>query len=343
MHYPRTIVAALLAASAAAGAQTNPPDADPTPPGQPGANPALRYWAAWNSMDAENLATVRDWNFEEQPTPTFGVSVALAELQPEIIQIVEAAEADGCDWGIDWSGGWETLLPHLGHLRRSCQLLRADARRLAAAGMTEDSVRRVEAIFEISADSYENPVLISSLVGVACASVAVGEVEHMVAAKTLTPAGKTRLLAALKGVDTGFGILESIERERVIVDEWLLEKFPGEDGPAQLAEYMREWSDEQFYDAVVAMTPAELRASVDRASDAYDEIVAMWNTDNAAEKLAEFAKQVEAGERGVIARSFLPSVGRVHDSQEKIKAQIAQAIERLEAYAPAGAGAAEAG
>jgi len=331
-HTALTAAVVTLMGTAGAIAQTDQP-ASP-PPGQPGSNPALRYWAAWNSMDAERLSTVRDWNFEENPTPTFGVSVALADLQPEIMQIVEAAEADGCDWGIDFNQGWETLLPHLGHLRRSCQLLRADARRLAAAGMTDDSVRRVEAVFEISADACESPVLISSLVGVACAALGVGEVEHMIDARTLTQDGKNRLLAALRGVDDEFGIIESIEIERGIVDEWLLQKFPGEEGPAQLAAYLDNWSEEDFHDQIAVMSQEEFHASIKRASTAYDRIIEMWDEPNAADLFAEFEKSIQAGEYGLIAKGFLPSIGRIQESRSKIVDQLNSAIERLEAYEP---------
>mgnify|MGYP000116380519 CR=1 FL=1 len=74
----------------------------------------------------------------------------LKQHAADIEKIVEASRSPSCDFGVDYSAGLETMLPHLGKLRPLARVLKADATRLLAAGDTDAAAKRVAALLRMA-------------------------------------------------------------------------------------------------------------------------------------------------------------------------------------------------
>jgi len=87
-----------------------------------------------------------------------------------IPQIKEAARISHCDWEIDFSKGFDTELPHLGYLRWSAVLLRADAILNARDGNVQQALDSIECGLLLSDQIGEEILPISALVSIAIES-----------------------------------------------------------------------------------------------------------------------------------------------------------------------------
>ncbi|HMN96909.1 MAG TPA: hypothetical protein PKC43_10465 [Phycisphaerales bacterium] len=65
-------------------------------------------------------------------------------------RVVEASKATTCDFGVDYSAGLTTELPHLAAQRRLARALQADAARLLSAGDKDGAAKRIAAIYRMA-------------------------------------------------------------------------------------------------------------------------------------------------------------------------------------------------
>ncbi|MCA9277957.1 MAG: hypothetical protein H6815_04125 [Phycisphaeraceae bacterium] len=72
------------------------------------------------------------------------------EVQAAIVSIVETTKLTTCDWGIDYSDGLDTDLPHLGDLRRLTWLLKLSASLAMEASDTQRASECTASIVRLS-------------------------------------------------------------------------------------------------------------------------------------------------------------------------------------------------
>ena len=77
-----------------------------------------------------------------------------------------AADVKNCDWGVDYSKGFSTVLPHYVPLRDIAKLILADAKILAAQGDYETALSHCVSIHKM-ARHVSDGIIISYLVGIA--------------------------------------------------------------------------------------------------------------------------------------------------------------------------------
>lgn len=83
-----------------------------------------------------------------------------------------ASGIENCDWGMDYSKGFELLLPHLGPMRRVCKVMLLDAQIKAGEGDIEKALEQSLACFRIARHIKKDTTIISSLVGISVEQLA---------------------------------------------------------------------------------------------------------------------------------------------------------------------------
>jgi hypothetical protein len=292
-------------------------------------NAAVAYYRAWDiptrreSMALGELVS----NIPDKPTEKLGADLRekLRNYQSYVEGVMQAAAMEDCDWGFDFSAGWDLLLPHLGHTRQSCRVLFADSRRCAEDGSVIGAVERIQAIFRISQHAAEGPILISSLVGAAIAARGCEATKFLIENNHLTAATAKMLLTTVRSIPRSdlFNVRAALNKEREITAEWIAAQCtstePGKDflrfmgrmggggggSPLekQLQESIRRWSRDEFLKDLA------------RADTYFDELDKAWiNPDKAlgAARIEELGEELAEGQWGVVAKNMTPGMGKVH-------------------------------
>lgn len=134
-----TILIALIAGLAICGCNKKPEAGGAGAP--KGVNAAQVYESVHASLGKELLDAVASGS---------NADAMLVKHSAEIGKLVEATRSEECDFGVDYSAGLETMLPHLGHMRGLARVLEADAARLLAKGDSDEAAKRVAAIMRLS-------------------------------------------------------------------------------------------------------------------------------------------------------------------------------------------------
>lgn len=90
------------------------------------------------------------------PSDVDGARPVLSKHKANIEAIIEASRATEADWGVDYSQGFNTLLPHLGEARSLARLLNADALRCLADGDGDGACKRYATILRIAKHTTAN-------------------------------------------------------------------------------------------------------------------------------------------------------------------------------------------
>lgn len=302
-------------------------------------NAALKYLAAWLEMSPELATAAKDALDNPGETWQEGSKVvALLESNQAFVRaIVAAAAIPDCDFELRYQDGFDLALPHLSRMRDSARILCADARRCAQAGQIDDAVQRIQAVYRMAAHASNDRVLISSLVGVAMASAAHAQVTHLHEAGVLAPAHVQAILAELQRInlEDPYNVRGSIAMERDIARDWLKRKFTGAGAARDFLAQMTAWDPDQPSEdpELTSMNQDAFYAQVDRASEYYDELLAVWGDEDAQEKLAALNERLEAGEFGRVAMYMVPALGKLRESASRFSNETRVLMESLAAPA----------
>lgn len=285
-----------------------PPDEFPQP-----SNAALVYYRAWLVADAEAWQAVRD-----------GDAGRVSELGTAVNLLLDAAAIDHCDWGVDYDVGPWTLLPHLGKLRDTARVLKADAQRLADAGDMEGALERLEAMLQVARHTQRDRLVISTLVAAAISSFACDAIDEIVGANPITPAQAQKLLEAAKLSGDPFAARAAIRGEGVVLVGWAKKNLTDSDGGRELVKISGISGPEA--DRVEAMTPEQVARALDRLAPMYEVALAAFDSAEAARRLDE---RVKAGEFGPLAPILAPAILQIREAILKPIAQREEIIEKL--------------
>lgn len=188
-------------------------------------NPALLYFQALQvapeltSSDRDYLFA-SEWRVQKLP-PRFGELASRYNNQFELVR--QAAQATApCDWGIDWSRGPATLLPHLGRNKVIAQTARLRAAWFLQNGKPMDATQDILAALALARNSSSDGSLIAMLVQIAaenllCSTVA--ENYHRFSSEALQQLSEG--FAATAGRRT---IASCIAIEMLSLPDWLMNK-----------------------------------------------------------------------------------------------------------------------
>jgi hypothetical protein len=127
-------------------------------------NAALDYWQAFSlipKIDEAARDQLLQWKTIEMNDQIVG---GVLTLQPALRYLHKGSAQDSCDWGIDWSQGFATMLPHLSKARELALLAAVRGRLHASAGETRDAADCVLDILTLSRHVGQDGSLISFLV-----------------------------------------------------------------------------------------------------------------------------------------------------------------------------------
>ena len=91
-----------------------------------------------------------------------------------------AADVKNCDWGVDYSKGFSTVLPHYAPLKDIAKLILADAKILAAQGDYETALSHCTSVLKM-ARHVSDGIIISYLVGIAFEDLANNCIQNILA------------------------------------------------------------------------------------------------------------------------------------------------------------------
>lgn len=349
-----TLLVALSLASPVFGVEgVQPRDRSATVAPTIGDNAALVYYSVWINDDREKLSAFAEAYSDMQFGKAQPQAVAdfLKQREFDIKRLVRAGQMNHCDFGIDRSEGFNTLLPHLAKLRSVARILNADAARCLLEGKPDDAADRFVAIFGLARHAASDRILISSLVSIAIANVPVNGLVESNGASQLTPAGRAKVLAAIDKFQggAGFRLKDAIEGEREMAVDATILKY---DGPGA----GRKFADEVLREAVVSGAPgahpeqeptpqsniekvrqmdgAALQAEASKLNAFYDEVKRVWDGPNVDQRLKELSAAAEKGEYGVLGAFLLPALTKCHTSEVKgVEAlqRIAQVLRKADA------------
>ncbi len=132
----------------------------------PPTNAALLYYQAFLLYQEPNQAiyeSLSDYG-KGKAALTEQVSQCIKNNKKSIELAIQATDLPDCDWGLDYSKGFELQMPQLAKLKAMCYLLNADARILAEKADYKEALNRYLAIKKMAAHSGDQITIIGMLV-----------------------------------------------------------------------------------------------------------------------------------------------------------------------------------
>lgn len=239
----------------------------------------------------------------------------LARHSGELDRLVEATGSAPADFGVDYSQGLGTMIPHLGTTRELSRVLRADAARLLAAGNPDGAAKRTAAVLRLAAQVAKPAhTIIEMLVACALAQSAADFVTENPA--LAGAAWKTDIQNAIVSVNLAdpFNSSVAVARDGDMVVRALRE------GKTVDMSSMggRNWT---------TVGQAERDAAADRLQAINAQAVAAWNAPDAVTRLGALAARAQAeGVGDVFSRldNARKAVDRVRDSLKRADAALSK-------------------
>ncbi|MBC8352422.1 MAG: hypothetical protein H8E66_10570 [Planctomycetes bacterium] len=218
-----------LAKLRAANEPLEPSDLDPFYAIPPGKSDATRLWVDVNQTfeSASFAEAVRQLPIvgEGAEIPPVGedweqleaVEAFLADHSDEMSKVHKAASLGGyARFDRDFDDGIAMLLPQVQGIRSAARMLILEARVAAHQGDADGVARSIHAIFATCRAVEEDPILISDLVQVALAGIAVSELEIAVGSVEFSDADLQMLREDVRSIDFQRSLERALMGERVI-------------------------------------------------------------------------------------------------------------------------------
>jgi hypothetical protein len=264
---------------------------------------------------------------------------ALARAAPIIDLMRRGSRQEYADSGLDYSQGFDMLLPHLAPMRTAAKIMQADALVCIHDGDWSGAADRIGATYRISEHCAEDCILISSLVGAAIFRVGDAAAQYGFDRAGFSDLDCANMLRAVRGLETGdpFNTVESVAMEQELAITWL-EKHLGTEAARQSVPEAFQWlvEDERAAAALSQMTDADFQADLDaydRGMDRFVEAMMMEDREAARAELERLSEEIAAGEHGFLATLLMPALGKYYEQMCAAKDQIAARAEMLRALA----------
>ena len=149
-----------------------------------------------------------------------------AEGQSSAINLAIAATAsENCDWGMDYTKGFDLLLPHLGPMRRLCKVMLLDAQISTGEGDIKKAIEQSLACFRIARHIKKDTTIISSLVGISVEQLACEAIGSILSKHPVNEKLLVQVRTTLNEMSEDYGTMQECMRmETDIAAEYIRSK-----------------------------------------------------------------------------------------------------------------------
>ena len=142
-------------------------------------------------------------------------------MAPLVDRAREIANMEHCDWNLDYSQGFDLLVPHLGHLREVQRMLQYSLRGELALGNTSGAITELDAMLGITRHNLESELLIGALVASSNFKMATQDASIIDSAEDADQLES--MLMRVEQFDSfdPFGVRENVGKEKEMTLAWL--------------------------------------------------------------------------------------------------------------------------
>lgn len=294
-----------------------------------------RAFAELERFTPEEMELIEAYRSGGAVAPSPEVRALINRAAPIIDNVLRASSRGYSDFGLDYSQGFDMILPHLGKMRSIARLMQADSMMRLGDGDGAGAAERIAAMYRLADHTGDDHILISSLVSRAIFEVADTSAQMGFDHGAFDPASAMVLLRSARAFDQDdpFQSIEALAMEQTLCMNMVREHFMGGDAQKKseiLAMLAREGDlDEQFGN----LTPEQLELHIDRYTALMDRYTEIWKGDDpeaARAQLAQIERELEAGEHGLIAQLLMPALGRAYEMMLLGRDKLHSRIELLE-------------
>lgn len=294
-----------------------------------------RAFAELERFTPEEMELIEAYRSGGGVAPSPEVRALINRAAPIIDNVMRASAQGYSDFGLDYSQGFDMLLPHLGKMRSIARLMQAESAMRLSDGDGAGAAERIAALYRLADHTGDDHVLISSLVSRAVFEVADTAAQMGFDHGAFDPASAMVLLRSARAFDQDdpFQSIEALAMEQTLCMNMVREHFMGGDEQRKseiLAMLAQEGDlDEQFGN----LTPEQLEVHIDRYTALMDRYAEVWSGDDpeaARAQLAQIERELEAGEHGLIAQLLMPALGRAYEMMRLGRDKLHDRIELLE-------------
>ena len=250
----------------------------------------------------------------------------LAQLQPAMTLVDEAAAQRRCDFARDRSQGFEMLMPELSTMRQAARLLALQGDLQRDDGDMKGFADAQAAMARIATQPGQDEVLIGSLVGQAIGTMSMGRVRDAISDGEVSPSQAKVLLESLAPMhgEDPFHFNESPMREYEALQA-TLEKFTRK--KKSVYELFGMMGDPKLAEAARGMKTADLLASLPQVKGVYQQMGEAMREKDPAKAKAMIAKAIASVDNlqppANMFAQLMPELSRVIDGRAKFAAELA--------------------
>lgn len=293
-----------------------------------------RAFAELERFTPEEMELIEAYRSGGGVAPSPEVRALINRAAPIIDNALRASSQGYSGFGLDYSQGFDMLLPHLGKMRSIARLMQADSMMRLGDGDGAGAAERIAAMYRLADHTGDDHILISSLVSRAIFEVADTSAQMGFDHGAFDPATAMVLLRSARAFDQDdpFQSIEALAMEQTLCMNMVRDHFMGDEQRKSeiLAMLALEGElDEQFG----ALTLEQLEVHIGRYSALMDRYAEVWSGDDpeaAKEQLAQIERELEAGEHGLIAQLLMPALGRAYEMMRLGRDKLHDRIELLE-------------
>lgn len=295
---------------------------------------SIAAWQAFKNGNPQQAELIANYAGDPSLPITPEIRAAITSIQGAIGDFKKGSQQEYCDFALDYSQGFELLLPHLGEMRGIARAMRADAAIRLADGDTAGAAAELASMYKTSGHFGDDRVLISSLVGQAVFAFADAGVQMGLDSAAFNAADAAGLLSGVQalGTDDPFEYAEAVGMEQEIALA-TFEKYRGAEGMKQLGEML---GSPEAAEKLGALDDAAFSSELEK----YDQMMtrvnaafAMTDKDAAMAEMKKISDEIEGGDFGVLASVIAPAFGKVLERKFAGEQMIADRIATLGALA----------
>jgi hypothetical protein len=182
---------------------------------------AIAAFQQWPQQDKEDLPLIGNADKPKRTeTMTEPLKEIIAEYLADNIKALEllhkAAQIEHSRYPVDFTVGFDVLMPYISDLRKSAQLLALEAYLHAQNNQPDFVIDSITAGFGVARSLEKEPTLISQLVQIACQALTVQSLEHAVNRIEFSDEQLKHLSQILKDAQAPEGMLYGFAGERCL-------------------------------------------------------------------------------------------------------------------------------
>lgn len=248
------------------------------------------------------------------------VRAALMRAQGVLSNFRRGAGLEYADYGLDYSQGFELLLPHLGSMRAATRLVRAEAMMHLNDGNMAAAAASLGDVYRSSNHLGDDGIIISSLVGAAVFKHADEGVQIGIDRAAF---GSEESLALYQSINSlpqtdPFRMVDAIAGEQQIAVSWMEQTWGNAEDRQGLDDYLKNVAlgpDSPEF-GFASMTDEEFAGEISQYDQLMDSIVTAFadpDRDAAKAELDRIEAEIEAGVHGALASVITPAPSTLLD------------------------------